>query len=235
MGDIPGQYRRLSPSNPDRRAADVHGRHRSCYWLAPVRSVEWFANGVLLGRPRHPTDPTGSSASSRGAMYQRGPTSSPYAFVDVVGRIGTNTDGITMLRRRTCAGRRIRRACTRWHRRIRGRNAVRSFPDGEQTCRRAPRYGATDNYRWIADLDAPWNATIPSPDQPIVMAQPYVQGSPVGEPARTYASSVRLISRLPVGVVTSPSPTGNYTHRHYHHLRGRREGARRAPDRGRLF
>ncbi|MFO1304394.1 MAG: Ig-like domain-containing protein [Burkholderiales bacterium] len=178
---------------------------------APVRSVEWLANGVSIGTTSAPNGSNGEFAFP----WRNVPTGTyviTTRFVDVVGRIGTNTDGITIKVKGPDVPAAAFGAPAQDGIVVSAAEMPFAVSGTASNMPPGAKVRVTDNYRWIADLDAPWNATIPSLDRSlnIVMAQPYVQGSPVGEPARTYVIG-SLISRLPVGVVTSPSPTGNYT------------------------
>lgn len=179
---------------------------------AMASSVEWFANGTSIGRT-----PAANGSHGEFVLAWRNVPAGTYAvttrFVDGYGRTGTSTDGVTITVRGperpvvslTSPVPGSTSAALQQTQLLMAATAS-NMPPGAKV-----RF--TNNYAYVADSSAPYAATTPSVARGlnVVAAQAVASnGAPISDTSRAHVVG-SVVSRPPVGVVTSPSPTGSYT------------------------
>lgn len=175
-----------------------------------VASVEWLANGSPIG-----STPAANGTTGEFAFAWRNVPAGTYAvtarFTDGLGRTGTTATATTITVRALPAPVVTLTSPT-------SASVVPTSADlaVAATVTNLPAGGTvlfTENYNYLAnDSSAPFGTTVPAIQKGIhvITAQAYVGPRPVGDPARAYVSAP-VVTRAPVGVITSPSPTGSYT------------------------
>jgi hypothetical protein len=177
-----------------------------------VGNIEWFANGVSIG-----STPAPNGANGEFVLPWRNVAAGVYAitvrFVDGFGRVGTATAAPLTVN----VGLPTPPTVT-----LTTPTSVTVVPRDQSNTASASVTSLpaspwnyvefTETYRFVAlDYDAPFSATYAAaPGIHMVQAQAYQQSLPAGEPARAWIVAP-VTARSPVGVMTSPSPTGSYT------------------------